>query len=223
MYCAIIGDIMGSRNIKDRSSIQILLNNILEKINSKYADDIAAKFLITIGDEFQGLLKTPDNLFEIIDNINFDFHPNKLRFGIGIGDLHTELNENMAIGADGPVYYSAREAINNVKVIENKYERPTKNIEIIYQNSRNEQLFKMINVTLSLCYLLEEKWTDKQREVIEKIANSNKSQREIAKELGLRQSSIQRRINSSGYFTYKEAKQETVKFLLEIWNDSNDK
>lgn len=40
-------------------------------------------------------------------------YPVELRFGIGIGEITTEINTEMALGADGPGYYKAREAIEH--------------------------------------------------------------------------------------------------------------
>ena len=62
MYYAIIGDIIDSKTIKDRLSIQNKLTNCLNVINQTYHDEIVANFTITLGDEFQGLLKDPSFL-----------------------------------------------------------------------------------------------------------------------------------------------------------------
>lgn len=55
-YIAIIGDIRNSRLLADRKEIQIKLGNVLDRINREHAPSISAKFMITLGDEFQGLL-----------------------------------------------------------------------------------------------------------------------------------------------------------------------
>ena len=108
MYFAIIGDIVESKKLIDRDGVQKRLNIILKDINIKFDNDIAAKFVITLGDEFQGLLSNPSNLFDIIDTIKFEMYPVRIRFGIGIGSIDTEVNSEMALGADGPAYHYAR-------------------------------------------------------------------------------------------------------------------
>ena len=115
MYCAIIGDIVDSKKIKNRAEIQTKLENVLLAINKKYEIDIAANFVITLGDEFQGLLKLPKNLTRIIEQIKMELYPIKLRFGAGIGEIYTEINPKIAIGADGPAYHNAREAIEIIQ------------------------------------------------------------------------------------------------------------
>ena len=65
-YIAIIGDIKNSKNIKERNILQKKLDKILNEVNEIYSDSISSKFIITLGDEFQGLLHSGKNLMEII-------------------------------------------------------------------------------------------------------------------------------------------------------------
>ena len=55
LYTAIIGDIKGSKKLKDRWEVQNKLRTVLEEINDAYREDIASVFSITLGDEFQRL------------------------------------------------------------------------------------------------------------------------------------------------------------------------
>ncbi len=57
-------------------------------------NDIASDFMITLGDEFQGLLTSGFHLVQIIDYIERSLFPIKLRFGVGIGEIHTEIKRN---------------------------------------------------------------------------------------------------------------------------------
>ncbi|MCK5714198.1 MAG: hypothetical protein KAI25_15860, partial [Hyphomicrobiaceae bacterium] len=50
-YFAVIGDIIGSRNVDDRAGLQRQLNAGLADVNRQYADQIASQYLLTIGDE----------------------------------------------------------------------------------------------------------------------------------------------------------------------------
>ena len=110
-YIAIIGDMKNSKIMNDRNSVQNELKKILNNVNEKYSKDISARFMITLGDEFQGLLHDGAHVMQIIEEIQSEMHPVEIRFGIGIGPITTEINYEMAIGADGPGYYKARQAI----------------------------------------------------------------------------------------------------------------
>lgn len=222
MYCAIIGDIVKSREVEDRRELQHKLEAILDEVNDDYADFIAAKFTVTLGDEFQGLLVNPEKLFEIIDYIKIKIRPIKLRLGIGIGNMSTDIKE-IAIGSDGPAYHVARDAINNVKESNIKYSQAERDM-LVYGISINPNIyekFELINALLSTCYFIEKKWSDKQIEIIEYLMNGDYSHRELATVYQISQPSITRRIENSGYYTYKDAKAVADKYLMEKWEKMN--
>lgn len=107
-------EILRILKIVDRGAFQEHLK-ILDNINLKYSDCIASKFTITLGDEFQGLLTTGNNIMEIIQYIKRNLS-RKNKIWIGIGSISTKINSEISIGADGPGYYKARESIETLKI-----------------------------------------------------------------------------------------------------------
>lgn len=217
MYIAIIGDIIDSKKIINRAEIQEKLNFILNEINKKYEKSISANFIITLGDEFQGLLNSPENIIKILEKIKLELYPVKLRFGIGFGGITTEINKTMAIGADGPAFYKARESIEELKISEKKNEKPFQDVIMKSEKPSHSICFNLINSILSSCSYIENKWTDKQREVIKFIFIDSLNQTTIAKQMKLEKSSIQRRIDSSGFYTYIYGLKEVSNSLNELW------
>lgn len=70
-YIAIIGDMIDSKDIPNRFEGQQQLKACLDKLNKKYQAVLASKFSITLGDEFQGLLKTKAPFFgSLMKSIN---------------------------------------------------------------------------------------------------------------------------------------------------------
>ena len=135
-YYAIIGDIKRSKKIENRCEIQEKLKKILDNVNSIYNNDISAKFLITLGDEFQGLLEITAPILEIIKYIQSEIYPIKLRFGVGIGNVSTLINHEAAIGADGPAFYAAREMIEFLREQEKKLKKQAADIQIsVYEKN----------------------------------------------------------------------------------------
>lgn len=59
-------------------------------------------------------------MLDIIEEIQRQMYPVEIRFGVGVGQKTIEINAEMAIGADGPGYYMAREAIEALKQSEQK-------------------------------------------------------------------------------------------------------
>lgn len=216
MYYAIIGDIVHSKEIVHRIEFQNKLKCVLEQINSDYDEEIASNFVITLGDEFQGLLLNPRYILEIIERIKFETYPVKVRFGIGIGEIHTQINRSMAIGADGPAYHHARNMINELKAHEKGKMSTGANIK--FGADEKSSLLDLVNANLWLCSFIESKWTEKQRELIKERFFSKKSQREIALRFNLSQSSIQRRFKSSGYYNYISALEVVQRILIKEWS-----
>ena len=203
-YVAIIGDIKNSRNITERKDVQKKLRDVLQHVNEIYVDDIAAKFMITLGDEFQGLLYNGRNVFNIIEYIQQEMYPVAIRFGIGIGEITTDIISEMAIGADGPGYYNAREAIEELKSDEQKNKTQASDIKVKIQDDKNS-VGPMLNAIFMLIDIIKSNWTERQREIIWELRKNNSSQTECASKFEITQSSVQRTLNSGNYYAYREA------------------
>ncbi|GFH89124.1 hypothetical protein IMSAGC002_00369 [Lachnospiraceae bacterium] len=214
-YAAIIGDIKDSRKLDTRKQIQKNLNHILNQLNTEYSFDISAKFTITLGDEFQGLLHNCTNLLHIIETIQREMYPVKLRFGIGVGEITTDINPELAIGADGPSYYYARKAIHELRNNEKKNKMPSADIRISTANPEHP-LTSMFNTTLSLLTVIRDNWTKRQREIIWEYDKFGGSQEDCANRLHISQSSVQRALMNGNYYSYKSAMNNLNNILKEI-------
>lgn len=214
-YIAIIGDIKGSKGIEDRNRVQEKMRNTLNEINEKYASDISSKFTITLGDEFQGLLCKGANTMSIISEIERKMYPIKIRFGVGVGEITTDINYEMAIGADGPGYYKARTAIDFLK--ENKKRKQSSASDIRFEvDGENQGATIMINTILSLLTVIKAAWSDRQREVIWDMLENQDSQENVAKRLNIQQPTVQRILANGKYYAYRDALDTIGKALKEI-------
>jgi len=214
-YIAIIGDMKNSRIMNDRNSVQNELKNILIGVNDKYSKDISAKFMITLGDEFQGLLHDGGHVMHIIEEIQREMHPVEIRFGIGVGPITTEINFEMAIGADGPGYYKARQAIEFLEKDERKNMTHASDIRIEVDGD-NEDAVAVMNTVLSLLTVVKANWTDRQREIIRDTMKYQDSQAKSAGRLKVGQSSIQRGLKSGNFYVYRDAIDTLSTVLMEI-------
>lgn len=204
MYYAIIGDIVNSKQEDNRKNLQNKLSKLLNEINETYDESLASNFLITLGDEFQGLLLDGSYVMEIIGKIEAEMHPVKFRIGIGYGNLSTHVDKKQALGSDGPAYYHARTAINFLEDNETRKARAYKNKWIIMEHKRvNSNLVSLINSLLTVQSNLENSWTKAQREIINDMMELE-NQFLVAEKRGLNQSTISRSIQSSQYYLYTE-------------------
>lgn len=217
MYVAIIGDIIGSKSLMHRKEIQIQLNQILAQVNRKFSVDIHSDFLITLGDEFQGLLYSPHNVVKIIEFIQLNFYPNRIRFGIGIGTIDTDFIRSEALGADGPVYHKARKMVEELKIAESSSKKQNAFIKLSWEI--DEDLERLINCSFNACSFIEQQWSVKQRDVICKIL-LGESIKHIAIEAELAPSSIYRRLNRSGYYDYINIQNSIITALDNKWREN---
>ena len=100
-YIALIGDIIESKQVNDRAKLQINMQDAFDHINSKYDAIIRSKFTLTLGDEFQALLKPSKKVFELLEDLEF-LIPVSFRYGLGYGIMKTDFDTEISIGADGP-------------------------------------------------------------------------------------------------------------------------
>lgn len=171
-------------------------------MNSIYNNDISAKFLITLGDEFQGLLEITAPILEIIKYIQREIYPIKLRFGVGIGNVSTLINHEAAIGADGPAFYAAREMIEFLREQEKKLKKQAADIQIsVYEKKCFET--EEINAMFSLLKIIEDSWTEKQRYTIWDMMIHQGSQKMCAERMGITQSTVARRLADGKYIIYQ--------------------
>jgi len=202
MYCAIIGDLVKSKNINpiERNNLQNKLNNLLIKINNDYKNTIAAKFIITLGDEFQGLLSASYSSIEIIEKIIKELHPHNIRFGIGISDIYTDIKPEGAFFADGPAYYCARKAIDTLKNFKNL----SYSFAVRYETN-DEYDTLLINRTCKLIDVLMNGWTSKQRETVGKMIDLAHQQNKVAENLKVNASTVSRTLQGANYKDYKDS------------------
>lgn len=214
-YIAIIGDIKNSRELNNRKDVQDKLELVLDSVNCKYESSITAKFMITLGDEFQGLLCRGSVVLDIIEEIQSKMYPVQIRFGIGIGQITTRINAEMAIGADGPGYYKAREAIEQLKRSEQKSKTSSSDVRIEVEADEHS-ISGLLNTIFTLMSVIKNNWSKRQREIMWEFEKSGENQIECAEKLNVSQSTVQRSLVSSNYYAYKNAKKSVNTVLEEI-------
>ena len=114
-YATIICDIKNSARLENRQQIQYELIETIKQANSDFADIIASPFIITLGDEWQGLLKNPEEYSEVIDFFRLKLPSIDFYCGVGIGEINIFDFELTVNQLDGPSFHKARKAINIAK------------------------------------------------------------------------------------------------------------
>ena len=113
-YLVLIGDIVASREVKDRKGVQKKLKSLLEDLNTRPTRPVSP-YTLTLGDEFQAVFDKADPVFEDMIRILGDMHPVRVRLSLGLGEITTDLNTEQALGMDGPGFYLARDGMHRLK------------------------------------------------------------------------------------------------------------
>lgn len=206
---AIIGDIVDSKKIYEhkRSEYQNILREVLIDINTTYKNEISSNFIITLGDEFQGLLKSSKHLFDILELIQFKMDAVKIRFGVGLGKIYTEIDPTASIGSDGPAYHRARNSLSFLK-------KNCKKECNVFLESNNLLFDQELNSHLYWVCETFSNWTNLQREIVRiKLSDNDITQQDIADMLKINQSLVSRSIKASKYERYVQSKKTIIKVV----------
>ena len=201
MYLALIADVIDSKMVQERFDLQKQLEKTLQTMNELFGEFLASNFTLTLGDEFQGLLKVDAPVFQIIDTLRSELTPTQLRFGIGLGEIVTDIDPLQSIGADGPAYWNARAAINLVHQ-KNDYG----NTQIYFSCGKEKQDF-FVNALIASGEAIRSGWRGSQEEILldllkRCVYSENFSQQDLAQSLEINPSALSKRLKSSSIRVY---------------------
>ena len=201
MYLALIADVIDSKMVQERLDLQKQVEKTLQKMNELFGDYLASRFTLTLGDEFQALLKVDAPVFQIIDTLRSELTPTQLRFGIGLGEIVTAIDPLQSVGADGPAYWNARAAINFVHQ-KNDYG----NTQIYFSSGKENQDF-FVNALIASGEAIRSGWRDSQEEILldllkRSVYSESFSQQDLAQSLAINPSALSKRLKSSSIRVY---------------------
>jgi len=170
----IIADVRGSRKMAqdERYEGQLFLKSAIIQVNEKFAGEIDAPFMITRGDEFQGVISNLQNAFIAMLEFERLLFPLQLRYGIGQGSIQ-KMGSDIPIEMDGPAFHRANEALTRVK--KKKY--------FIRIATDYTQRDLMINTIFDLMCAIKSRWNEitfnrywkyKELGTFEKVSNIEK-------------------------------------------------
>ncbi|MGG7177654.1 SatD family protein [Clostridium paraputrificum] len=227
IYSVINMDIVGSRKLFNRERIQEEIIRYFDILNFKYKDILVAPINITLGDEWQIVLNSPEKSYSIYNEIRLYLAKKSIitYCGIGIGSISTA-EYNSSTKMDGEAFISAREALNITKNKRNKYIHSKAN-RVIIRTSQSLYTFMesvseiavtnyssvptkesissidIINILIENNEILFNNITDKQLEAIELYEKYGSYNKIIEAKEANSKSSISQRLNKAEYFVFK--------------------
>ena len=190
---ALLGDIVKSKRLPpdERADVQLRLERLLARINERYASTVLGQFLITIGDEFQGILDQPGDVPDIVQDIREEFPTLDFRIAVSFGEITTGI-KTMALGTDGPAWYAARALIEEW--------RRAKRHGVAFTGFKADD-----SILNGLSGLLTYHWSHleaSQREIITALRHHEGLRKEAAAEMKISQQALSNRAQTAGWREY---------------------
>lgn len=201
-YCVITADVNRSREIPERKLLQNQILEALKEANRHFKKHLVAEFAITLGDEWQGVLKDISQSYKIVSYFQEELYPISVSFGVGEGEIATEISRR-SVEMDGEVFRRSREALNRAK----------KKSRIFYIT--NSSTDRLLNTTFQLLQILQDSWTKRQ---YQKIMLYKELQREklVADKLRISQQDVNQALSAGYGLVYLEAQETLNNFLDQL-------
>ena len=190
----LLGDVKSSREIKNRKLFQEKLIKVCNELNQEYQQNLYADFKILKGlDEIGGVLTETSSIYKIISKITNQIYPNTIRFILVRDYIDTALNSKDVTRMDGPAFHKASERMKLLKKSKTFFDMVT------YNETIDSSLIIMINLML----LYKERWTKKQRQIIEEYEKTL-NQKKVALKYNITQQAVSKVINNTKWKNIKD-------------------
>ncbi len=207
-YCAVVmGDLVKSESSLAPELLYDRFNQQVDAINNTHAKHLSSPLTITLGDEFQGLVRTLAHAASLVRSLRLALLADKIecRFVIGLADIKTPINTERAWNMMGPGLSRARARLNE-KSTSTQYRFSLPEAPLI------ETLLDAIGAGMTA---IEQGWTDRQRDDIAAALNLI-SAKDLAKRRGVTVHNIYK-IRTAGKFdAYRLGWQAVLQALTAI-------
>lgn len=198
-YIILMADIVDSRK-NDQKELMNNFKKLTSEVNLKNKNILLSPMTITLGDEFQGIIKSLVSAIELIffieETIIQQHVGFKLRYVLFEGAIDTPINEAIAHGMLGEGLTKAREALEGNKNTNCRY----------YFNLKNTKASKALTQSMFLYQSIIDDWNvSKDYHLITKFIEL-KDYKKVAENLGKSRSQIWKREKSlkiEEYFSIK--------------------
>lgn len=206
----IMGDIIDSEGRRSGGELSREFNSAIRAANRKYRAALLSPLTITLGDEFQGLLKEMAKGFEIITKLRSDLLEMDIncRFVLGVVRLDTKINTKNAWNMMGDGLAQARNKLNDKR-------EPNVYRFSLYDDPALQRLLDAVGLSLTT---IEEEWTPTQSQYIR--LNQRSSISKTARETGVGTRSVYKVLEAAKWAYYRKQK-DAIEFALSSLDQEN--
>jgi len=201
--CALIFDVVQSRKINDWKDTVTQINQAIKTVNKKYRQSLKIKFSPTVGDEFQGVLLSPERAYDIFREFHFGLSC-ELYCGAGVGEIETPLQKSIEMR--GTAFYNAREALEKCK-------KEKKRFSIVYDNEEKERQ-ELTNTIADLICAVEDSATPRQKEIFAYYRSNRKlTLEDIGNQFSITKQAVSQALNAISYEQVLQGEKEISRLL----------
>lgn len=208
MYLVLIGDLIGSRDIRHREGFQRSFQQVIEKKNERWSHLFVSPLTITLGDEVQAVFGTAKELFLMLHDLTLALNsgeiPVDVRYALGLGTIETDINRDSAIGMDGSAFHHARRGIERSKQVKR---------QLYFAGEVNES--GIINDLLYFVDITMKSW-NRNRLAIVYHHRRGAHQRDIQSIVGVSQSAISQNLNRDEVQAVVHAEETLERYLTRL-------
>lgn len=199
-YPILMADIVDSRKANQTLLIDEL-RKVVHFINNKWGASIVSPLTITLGDEFQGVIKDIESCYRLIFDMEEFILANpsgiKLRYVMNYGNIDTPINRNVAYEMLGDGLTLAREELNKLKSSSNRFR---------ILSVKNEQATVVMNDLFLLYGSYVDSWKMKEYQIVAEFLKNN-DYKAVADKLNMNKSSTWRRYKTLYIEEYNTTKE----------------
>jgi hypothetical protein len=200
-FCVVTCDIKRSRKLQARALVQKKVFAAINTLNRKYQNELLAPFRMTMGDEFQGVLRSGRRSYQVSKDVH---HTLDVYCGIGVGIITTKLTTNPS-EMDGPAFHRSRVALEEAK--KGKLDAVIK--------TPDENRNALLNALIWLVLHIRRNWTKRQSEVVDYLDSHPSRQNEVAKHFKMSPQAVSKVVKKTGWREVSVAERILNKLLEE--------
>jgi len=198
---------VGSRSLTGsrRAAIQKAFSQLMGRLNAEFSFGLHGKFVIALGDEFEGLIQA-SAASQVIPNLIWRieqlFSDPAIRLGFGFGGIDTPIEDNVS-SLDGPAFHRAREAVEGAA--------KSRKMGGVFQGFGNKH-DEVLNGIARILHLQRSRWSRQQRNVAV-LLRQGLRQSEVARVMSRSRQAVSIDVRAAGWEAYVEGELAFTKAL----------
>ncbi len=202
-YVVLIGDIIRSRKVGERTRLMDALLMTVDRLNVFFGPIILSPFRVVRGDQFQGLVSSLALTPKMIVYLKSELYPWKVRVSVGRGTVSTGIMSDISL-MDGEAFLRAAEGLEQAR---------RRRREVIYRVGSAE-IERVTGMVFAVAEVLWRRWNEALWRRCVSLMN-HKPMKEIAEEEGISYQAVHKSLKRMGVLALKEALEGLEAWLRE--------